>query len=63
MEGRRMNVQHFPEETRDPGYAEYACRTAVRDLIAAIGEEAARDRIRSYLDDETGRVKTERMVA
>jgi hypothetical protein len=58
-----MNVQHFPEETRDPGYAEYACRTAVRDLIAAIGEEAARDRIRSYLDDETGRVKTERMVA
>lgn len=58
-----MNVQHFPEETRDPGYAEYACRTAVRDLIAAIGEEAARDRIRSYLDDETGRVNTERMVA
>jgi hypothetical protein len=63
MEGRRMNVQHFPEETRDPGYAEYACRTAIRDLISQLGEEAARDRIRSYLDDEASRVSPKRFAA
>lgn len=45
------------------GYFEYACRTAIRDLIAHIGEDEARERIRSYLEDEAARVKKERLVA
>jgi hypothetical protein len=60
---RRRDARGRFSTVPEPGYAEYACRTAVRDLIAAIGEESARDRIRSYLEDESGRVKRERMVA
>lgn len=54
-----MNVQKIPEEvTRAPGYVEYACRMAIRDLIAELGVKAARERINEYYIDEIIRETT-----
>lgn len=58
-----MNQTPTEEVARDPGYTEYACRTAIRDLIAQLGEEAARERIRAYLEEETNTVDMRRFVA
>lgn len=46
-----------------PGYVEYACRMSIRDLIAELGEDAARERIRDFFGDETRRANRKREMA
>ncbi len=53
-----MNVHALPKQAKQevpPGFNEYACRTAIRDLIAEVGVLKAEFVLSNILHDERER--------